>query len=70
MDGVNWNGFRGVVRNLVGETVIVYVCEESFFGRLAEASSQYLTVAGPHGSSAGVHLTYVPFSKVQAISEI
>lgn len=70
MEEALWNGFGSMVRKLVGETVVVYVCEESFFGRLAEASTQYLTVAGHHGSSAGVHLTYVPFSKVQAISEI
>lgn len=66
---MNWTGFQRVVRNLIGETVVVYVCDESFFGRLAEADSRYLTVASRRGSSAGVHLTYVPFSKVQAISE-
>lgn len=68
MDGGNWSGFQSVVRHLIGETVVLYVCDESFYGRLAEADSRCLTVAGHRGSSAGIRLTYVPFSKVQAIS--
>lgn len=69
MDILNWSGFQRVARNLIGETVVVYVCDASFFGRLAEADSRFLTIASRRASSTGVHLTYVPFSKVQAISE-
>lgn len=63
------SGFRQIIKNLVGDTVTVYVETASFFGRLADAESGYLTVATRRGSSVGIHLTYVPFSKVQAISE-
>lgn len=65
----DWSGFARILHHLIGETVVVYVDDYSFFGRLADADTQVVTVAGRRGSSAGVHLTYIPFSKVQAVTE-
>lgn len=64
-----------VVSKLVGETVTVYVEDYSFTGRIADSRSSLLIMAerrapdSGSGGRAGVVITYIPYEKIQAITE-
>lgn len=68
------NNIHDVGSRLVGETVTVYVEHFSFMGRIADSRSDVLIMAerrahDASGGEAGVVISYIPYRKIQAITE-
>ncbi len=67
--GWRFSSFRETVRSLVAETVRIQTNDSAFFGKLAAVQTTYVTLAQTT-APASVHLTYIPFRHINAVTAL
>lgn len=69
--GGSWrfSSFRRTIERLVAETVRIQTNDFAFTGKLADVHSTFVTLASS-STPPSVHLTYIPFRHINAVTSL
>lgn len=67
--GWRFSSFRRTVERLIAETVRIQTNDSAFTGKLAAVHSTFVTLASS-STPPSVHLTYIPFRHINAVTSL
>jgi len=67
--GRGFSSFRETIRGLLAQTVRIQTNDSAFYGKLANVETTFVTLAHTTTPSS-VHLTYIPFRHINAVTSL
>lgn len=65
--GWRFSSFRRTIERLIAQTIRVQTNDSAFTGKLADVQTTFITLASTT-SGPSVHLTYIPFRHINAVT--